>query len=291
MEQQAPFFLTYLPMKISLVSLKTAILPAYLGSTLRGAVGQALRCDSCTYNYLYHNRSLSNGRQDIPNPYLIVPSQINHSEFRTGEELSFHILLLGEAVQYAQPLVKALQIQELGLGATRYPFVLKKITHDPDQRVIWEDGNFHAAAVRSVALPYRTLPDVNQVTIHTRTPLRIRRDGALLETIDFVTIIRNITHRFEAVAARYGGWVDAAEAERIRELSVQVAVLQNHFAAKPMMRYSNRLGEKMDFSGLTGSMRLQGDLSPFVPWLYAAQIFHVGRNTTFGMGRIEVEFT
>lgn len=160
-----------------------------------------------------------------------------------------------------------------------------------DQRVIWENDSFHAEAVRSVALPYRTLPDVEQVAIRTRTPLRIRRDGALLETIDFVTMIRNITHRLEAVAARYGGWVNAAEAERIRELSAQVTVLQNHFAVKPMMRYSNRLGEKMDFSGLNGSMRLQGDLSPFVPWLYAAQILHVGRNTTFGMGSIEVEFT
>lgn len=291
MEQQDSFFLTYLPMKVSLVSLGTAILPEYLGSTLRGAVGQALRCDSRTYNYLYHNRSFSNGRQDIPNPYLIVPSPVNRSEFRAGGELSFRILLLGEAVQYTLPLVEALQIGKLGLGVTRYPFVLKKITHDLDQRVIWENDSFHAEAVRSVALPYRTLPDVEQVAIRTRTPLRIRRDGALLETIDFVTMIRNITHRLEAVAARYGGWVNAAEAERIRELSAQVTVLQNHFAVKPMMRYSNRLGEKMDFSGLNGSMRLQGDLSPFVPWLYAAQILHVGRNTTFGMGSIEVEFT
>lgn len=291
MEQQDPFFLTYLPMKVSLVSLGTAILPEYLGSTLRGAIGQALRSDSRAYNYLYHNRSFSDGRQDIPNPYLIVPSPIKHPEFRAGEELSFHILLLGEAVQYTLPLVKALQIGKLGLGATRYPFVMKKITHDSDQRIIWEDDCLYAAAVRSVALPYRTLPDVNQATIRTCTPLRIRRDGALLETIDFVTIIRNITHRLEAIAARYGGWVDATEAERIRELSAQVAVLRNHFALKPMMRYSNRLGEKMDFSGLTGSMRLQGDLSPFVPWLYATQILHVGRNTTFGMGSIEVEFT
>ena len=32
------------------------------------------------------------------------------------------------------------------------------------------------------------------------------------------------------------------------------------------------------------------DLSPFVPWLYAAQTLHVGRNTTFGMGKLEVYF-
>ncbi|MDR3600308.1 MAG: CRISPR system precrRNA processing endoribonuclease RAMP protein Cas6 [Desulfosporosinus sp.] len=290
MEQHAAFFLKYLPMKISLVSLKTAILPAYLGSTLRGAVGQALYCDSLAYNYLYNNRSLSNGRQDIPNPYLIIPPEINRSAFRPGEELCFYVILLGEAAQYTQPLVNSLQKKRLGLGALRYPFELKKITHDQDQRVIWENGSFYKAAVRSVVLPYRSLPDVKKVTIRTRTPLRVRRDGALLETIDFMTIIRNITHRLEAIAARYGGWVDSLEAARIQALSAQVAMIQNHLKLKPITRYSNRIGEKMDFSGLTGSMQLQGELTPFVPWLYAAQALHIGRNTTFGMGRIEVEF-
>lgn len=290
MEQQAVFFLKYLPMKVSLVSLETAILPAYLGSTLRGAVGQALHCDPPAYNYLYNNRSLSKGRQDIPNSYLIVPPEINRSEFRPGEELCFYIILLGEAAQYTQPLVNALKRKRLGLGALRFPFELKKITHALDQRVIWEDGSFYEAAARSVVLPHRSLPDVNKVTIRTRTPLRIRRDGALLETVDFITIIRNITHRLEALARRYGGWVDSLEVARIQTLSAQVAMIQNHFELKAITRYSNRIGEKMDFSGLTGSMQLQGELTPFVPWLYAAQTLHIGRNTTFGMGRIEVEF-
>lgn len=291
MQQQATFFLNYLPMKISLVSLGTAKLPAYLGSTLRGVVGQALHYDSNTYNYLYNNRSLSNGRQDIPNPYLLVLPELNCHEYRPGEELCFNILLIGGATQYAKSLVDALQRKKFGLGALRYPFVLKKITHDLDQRVIWKDGSFYEAAARSVVLPYRSLPEVNRITIRTRTPLRIRRDGALLETIDFITIIRNITNRLETLVARYGGWVDSREAARIQTLSAQVTLTQSQFELRSIMRYSNRTGEKMDFSGLTGSMQVQGELTPFVPWLYAAQILHIGRNTTFGMGRIEVEFT
>ena len=59
---------------------------------------------------------------------------------------------------------------------------------------------------------------------------------------------------------------------------------------KDIKRYSNRLGQKMDFSGLLGNVQFEGNITPFVPWLYAAQILHIGRNTTFGMGKIEVEF-
>lgn len=140
-------------------------------------------------------------------------------------------------------------------------------------------------------MPYRTLRDISKLTIRTHTPLRIRRNGALLEVIDFPTIIRNITNRIEAITARYGGWIDKIESERIKTLSSEVSIIQNRLELLNMKRYSSRLGEKMDFGGLLGTIQFEGELSPFVPWLYVAQILHIGRNTTFGMGRIEVEFT
>jgi len=291
MEQQIAFFIKYLPMKISLVSLETASLPAYLGSTLRGAIGQALHHDTTAFNYLYNNRTLDGNTQDTVNPYVIIPPAICDDPYHTGEELNFHILLLGDAAQYTQSLVNALQsIQKLELGASRYPFELKKITHSLDQRVIWQNGLYYANAVRSSILPYRSLSDISKVTIRMQTPLRIRRDGVLLETIDFPTIIRNIVHRIEAITKRYGGWVDSIEGNRIQTLSSEVKVIENHLELKDMKRYSNKLREKMDFSGLLGVIQFEGELTPFVPWLYAAQILHIGRNTTFGMGRIEVEF-
>lgn len=292
MDQQVPFFLKYLPLKISLISLETAVLPAYIGSTLRGAIGWALQQqDANTYNYLYNNRGLSENRQDIVNPYIIIPPPISGDPYTPGEKLDFHIYLLGEAIQYAQSLIKALcGIQTFKLGGSRYPFELLKVTHSLDQRVICQEGFYNDVALRSIVLSYRSLSDVRKLTLYTRTPLRIRRDGALLEMLDFPTIIRNITHRLEAIIARYGGWVDTTETKRIQMLSSAVSVIQNQLGFKPLQRYSNRLNEKMDFSGLMGSIQFAGELTPFVPWLYAAQVLHIGRNTTFGMGRIEVEF-
>jgi hypothetical protein len=291
MEPQAAFFIRYLPLKILLSSMGEAVLPAYLGSTLRGAIGQSLRRDAAAFNYLYNNRTLSNNGQDIINPYIMVPPAINASTYHAGGELSFHIFLLGEAERYAQALIDALHnAEKLELGASRYPFQLKEVTHALDQRVIWQDGIFYAGAARSAVLPYRSLPDVRKLTIQTLSPLRIRRNGALLETVDFPTIIRNITNRVGALASRYGGWMDAAEAERIQALSLEIPTVQNCLELMSMTRYSNRMGEKMDFSGLVGSLQFEGELTPFVPWLYAAQILHIGRNTTFGMGGIDVKF-
>ena len=39
-----------------------------------------------------------------------------------------------------------------------------------------------------------------------------------------------------------------------------------------------------------GEVEYEGNLDPFVPWLLAAQTLHLGRNTTFGMGEIQVYF-
>ncbi len=291
MDQQTTFFIRYLPMRISLMSKETSVLPEYLGSTLRGAIGQALHHNTIAFNYLYNNRTLSGDKQDIVNPYVIVPPAFNETSFHAGEELGFQFFLLGEAAQYARSLVNALHdIQKLKLGASRHPFILKKVTHSLDQRVIWQEGLFNEVAARSVIVPYQSLSDIRRLTIRVHTPLRIRRNGALLEIIDFPTIIRNITHRVEAIAMRYGGWVDTMEIDRLQTLASEISIIQSHLNFKSMKRYSNRLGKKMDFGGLLGTIQFEGELTPFVPWLYAAQILHIGRNTTFGMGRIEVEF-
>lgn len=41
MKEQTPFYLRYLPLSVSLISLKHAELPPYLGSTVRGVIGKA----------------------------------------------------------------------------------------------------------------------------------------------------------------------------------------------------------------------------------------------------------
>ena len=73
-------------------------------------------------------------------------------------------------------------------------------------------------------------------------------------------------------------------------LAAEVKTTKEDLRLEQVERYSNRMKGKMDLSGLLGELEFAGDLTPFVPWLLAAQILHIGRNTTFGMGRVEVYF-
>lgn len=294
MREQAPFDFIYLPLKISLVSLKRAELPPFLGSTLRGVIGQSLyRADREAYDFLYENGKKSEGKQDIVKPYMIIPPEICKTKriVEKGEELIFELILLGNAVKYAPSLSMALQdIYRYGLGAQRYPFCLSQIINSREQRILWRKETNYVAEAAGIMMPCHTLQDVTGVVVRLCTPLRIRHKGQMLTSIPFPTLIRNITNRILAITERYGGRTNRDEAERLQMLAAEVKMTKENLRLEQLERYSNRLQGKMDFSGLLGEMEFEGDLTPFVPWLFAAQILHIGRNTTFGMGRIEVYF-
>jgi hypothetical protein len=54
-------------------------------------------------------------------------------------------------------------------------------------------------------------------------------------------------------------------------------------------RYSNRQQRKMTLGGFVGTVHVEGDLAPFAALLRTAEIVHVGKGTTFGLGRLRLE--
>lgn len=284
----------YLPLKITLVALQRSQLPLYLGSTLRGVIGKILyQTDQEAYQYLYANGMKAGGQQDTVKPYILEPPdlRIGKRMLEKGEKLSFNFLLLGDAIRYISSVVTALEkIEQYGLGAGRYPFRLLQMIHMEEQRVLWREGIYYPAGKKEVRIPYRVLPEVEGACIRLRTPLRIRRSGELLTDVSFDVLIRNITNRVMALTERYGGWVDREAAEQLQKISSEIRTVTANLKVEELERYSNRLQEKMNFSGLLGEMEFAGDLTPFVPWLHVAEILHIGRNTTFGMGKVQVYF-
>jgi hypothetical protein len=50
-------------------------------------------------------------------------------------------------------------------------------------------------------------------------------------------------------------------------------------------RYSTRQKVQMKLGGLVGTVTYEGDLCPFLPFLRAGELTHVGKATSFGLGK------
>ena len=53
-------------------------------------------------------------------------------------------------------------------------------------------------------------------------------------------------------------------------------------------RYSTRQEERMKLGGIVGKISFTGSLGKFLPYLLIAQHIHVGKETTFGLGKVKV---
>lgn len=283
------FSLEYLPLLIRLTCKETARLPAFLGSTLHGVVGWALLNNTEAYSYLFDNRRLGGAKQDIVNPYMIEPPR-PRAIYHPGDELCFKLVLFGNAIRYSKDVVTTLaQVDSFGIGAERKTFELTDIMHAEQWVPLWERGQLQLDSIHSANISTHAARDhATWCSVHLLTPVRIRRGGVLVQNINFPTIIRGITRRIHTLTERYGGHFDMNAASEVIQLAGEVKELSSGLYLNQMHRYSNRKSESVDWSGMLGALTFEGELSPFTPWLNAARILHIGRNSTFGCGQIDV---
>jgi hypothetical protein len=67
-----------------------------------------------------------------------------------------------------------------------------------------------------------------------------------------------------------------------------VRVVEPNLRWKEWTRWSNRQQRQIDMGGYVGELTLEGDLAPFAALLRTAEIVHVGKGATFGLGRVKL---
>ncbi|MFL6214584.1 MAG: CRISPR system precrRNA processing endoribonuclease RAMP protein Cas6 [Blastocatellia bacterium] len=157
--------------QLKLRATQSVSLPAFLGSTLRGAFGHALkqaicvmphgdcaRClvaERCIYPYLFETAAPPTGllrnQSQAPRPFILAPPLLNtrsaatdsepRTTLRAGDELCFGLLLMGRAAEYLPYVIFAVsEMARRGLGAARVPFQLCAVTFTDqvgDERTIY----------------------------------------------------------------------------------------------------------------------------------------------------------
>lgn len=294
--------------------LDEALLPPYKGSTFRGAFGAALkqvvcavrekdcsRCllaSRCVYARIFETAP---ARQEqglrlaaSPHPYVIEPPSSPQTRFAEGDLFHFDLLLFGEFTEYLPYFVYAFEsMGEQGLGGRRRQglgrYQLESVTC----------GNqaIYNAADRKLAVPKPqnlTLDDGSPATgllrLQLLTPLRLKYDNQLQAELPFHLLVRACLRRISGVFSCFGSGEPALDYRGLVARAAQVQVCDAKLRWCDWQRYSNRQEQTMLMGGMLGEISYRGELGEYLPLLDLARELHLGKQTAFGLGQIDVRF-
>lgn len=291
----------------------TVHLPPYAGSTFRGAFGHAFKhvacplrreCEACAhrevcvYAYVFDTPAPSNGSSltrgsYVAHPFVLEPPEDTPSEVAHGGELSLGLILIGRAIPLAPYFLAA--CREMGgrglgkgRGRLRLERVLAKEPGDAKGRVVY-DGEADLLAPAVPPWSDADLPsppqDVERVTLDFRTPTRLRQDADLVVRPEFTTLATALLRRVSVLAEIHCGHRAEIGARELLASAADVKVVNSDLRWHDWERYSARQDTRMALGGFVGRITFAGPLGPWLPLLRLGEVLHVGKGTSFGLGK------
>lgn len=291
----------------------SARLPGYLGSTLRGALGHALKRTVCTRNMapcqgchllpecvypaLFESPH-AGGEQairrlrDIPHPYVIEPPPWRREPWRPGERLEFGLVLLGDCIARLPYWVFAVRaLGEGGLGKEAHPFWLAEV------RGLGGEGVYSGATGRLERHPRtaRALPAVETAQsdgvcrIRFLTPTRVTVNNRLDRELAPVNLVAALARRAELML-HFHARVPLADLRlrALRDAAAGIRVVDSRLAFTDWQRYSNRQKQAIKMGGMTGRVVWRNVPPEIHALLRAGEYLHVGKGAVMGMGRYTI---
>lgn len=303
--------------QFTLVLREEARLPPYLGATLRGAFGVALkrlvcmqpllqRCagcmllHTCAYPTVFEpvpppNSEVLRTHEHIPTPYLILPPPRRDALWKAGEPLCFNLALFGQGVSYLPYFVLAFQsLGRYGLGRGRAHSDLIEVTAigttEERNGVLWQGeslrqdwatfGQWHAQDMAKEADSA-----LSTLTLRFLTPTRLKHNGRYMDQPDFHVVFRALLRRVSSLSYFHCGERWETDYRGWIEKAKAVRTVAARAGWVDWERYSTRQRQHMNLGGVIGEMTYAGELGPFMPLLALGQYVHVGKACAFGNGQ------
>lgn len=294
-----------------------AVMPCFKGSTFRGVFGRALKkvvcaltrreCDVCLLNQkcvyaLVFETPVSGKSGDsrmaaTPHPFVIEPPLTFKTHFPAGSSFDFSLLLIGDANNYLPYFIYAFeQMGKIGVGRKinnrRGRFLLEKVKNNgatiyaSDSRKL--DMN---RANKKLCLQSPKIPDNKNIGIKLtmETPLRLKFYNKLQAELPFHVLVRAMLRRVSSLMNAYGDGEPALDYRGLVKKAEDIKITENRLSWYDWKRYSFRQDAKMLMGGITGSVTYEGNIGEYLPLLEFCEKVHLGKQTTFGLGKIQFE--
>ena len=335
--------------------------PSYKGSAFRGGFGYAFKrvvcvikgkeCDDCLlkqkciYSYIFEtpppqDTEILRLYPKVPHPFVIEPPITEKQTFEPGETFSFHLILIGNAIDYLPYFIYTFtELGKQGIGQGRgkydllhvegigledeaiqiynskvqtltnhYPIIQAHQLNHQNLVSVNEQGvethnriKQHQATSSSISPPCEggdkgevvksdaiPLNHNNKINISILTPLRLRFDGHITDKIEFHVLIRNLLRRISSLSYFHCDEKFQVDFKGLIEKASAVKQIRSDTHWFDWKRYSTRQEEWMSLGGVTGAVSYEGDLSDFMLLLRLGEYVHVGKGTSFWLGKYKI---
>lgn len=300
-------------------ALENISLPAYKGSTLRGGFGHAFKkvvcvnrervCNTCllkekcVYSYVFETPPPSDAQKMrkypyAPHPFVITPPLEEKRQYREGEILCFELTLIGKSTDFLPYFIYTFdELGQIGIGRGRGKYKLEELRTSINKNggeTIYSSAdkilrqNVQPMGLNEILPHFSRLSASNILTFRFITPTRLKFDGKLSETLEFHILLRNLLRRLSLISYFHCGEELDLDYKSLIEESLDIRVKTSNLRWVDWERYSNRQDTKMMMGGFTGAITFEGEFEPFLPFLLLGEYVHIGKGTSFGLGKYQI---
>ncbi|MEW5803696.1 MAG: CRISPR system precrRNA processing endoribonuclease RAMP protein Cas6 [bacterium] len=239
-----------------------------------------------------------------PHPFIIEPPMEDLETYRAEQEMSFGLVLIGRAIDYLPYFIYAFEeLGRIGIGRGKGKYHLVKVAEEsPLLEHSSQGGENHQKVIyrghdKMLATGFGPVhwPDIinspppSRVRLHFLTPTRIKYENSLTKELEFHVFFRNLLRRISMLSYFHCGQkLEDSGFKDLIEQATKINTVSRNLHWEDWERYSNRQETRMKMGGLLGEAIYEGDFSPFWPYIRLGEYVHVGKGSSFGLGRFEV---
>ena len=275
-------------------------------STFRGILGMNLKsmscisanknCADCLYSnicvyttlfesFVSKDNKILQGRNTASHPYIIL---LGNNQSEPSKTISLSVILLGKYIEYFPYVYGAfVRAGQRGFGKNRIPFFVKDISVDEKSILINENKIKTDSAVKTWSTSSDENIKTGEIQIQLKTPLRYKAGNVYADKIEVAEFMKCLYRRAKTLCGFYG--VLDENDEFLSEDHNRIEVSECNIKWRENERYSARQKSKMSLGGMIGDFTLKGHFTQRdLDLIEFACIFGAGKNTNFGLGRINV---
>ncbi len=253
----------------------------FIGSTLRGAFGISLKKVVCI-NPSFECEGCFAKESCLFYDFYEVKNRAH--QYRFDFELNpktydFSLYLFEDATKKLPYVVSAIHkmLTEQGIGKNRDKFIIAKILCD--DREIFQDGKFDLKDIKVKEFEVKESSSTARLIL--KTPLRMKHKGRLLtQTPELETLLFSIINRLNEIK-------DLPKIKLTFEPNYRQK--QANIKFLDQTRRSNRQKTKLQIGGIIGEINYEEIDEKSLILLQLGEMIGLGKQTVFGMGKIEIK--